>query len=60
MYGDQSGEFVCESWGLVEVRQRIKFLLRITYDIIITIAFQMENMQTCYSSKFKRYSISVG
>ena len=45
---------------LVELRQRIKFLVRITYNIIITIASQMENMQTRYSSKFKRYSISVG
>ena len=46
--------------GLVELRQHIKFLVRITYNIFITIAFQIENMQTCYSSKFKRYSISVG
>jgi len=44
MYGDKSGEFVCESWGLVEARQRIKFLVRITYNIIINIAFQMGNM----------------
>ena len=44
--------------GLVELRQHMKFLVRITYNIIIAIAFQVENMQTCYSSKFN--SISVG